>query len=261
MSASADKLDPPTTPNPCWSEIGVYGNGLCAELQKFIHCRNCPVYSRAGVQLLDRPLVAEYRQERTEHFAVPAPRPASKRSSALLFRLGHEWLALPTQAFQEVAEHRPIHSLPHRRDGLVLGLLNVRGELLICISLARFLRLQCQVSSVEGQATVRAHSPSTLETRPSPLDPRHLTLDTRHSALAPRSARLLVANWEGQRLVFPVDEVHGIFQFDARQLKEPPATVAKSNSAFTQAMLLWNERAVGLLDAELLFSALNRSLT
>ena len=35
--------------------------------------------------------------------------------------------------------NRLIHSLPHRRQGIVLGLVNVRGELLICVSLARLL--------------------------------------------------------------------------------------------------------------------------
>ena len=39
----------------CWNEIGVHGDGSCRELQKFILCRNCPVYSSAVVRLLDRP--------------------------------------------------------------------------------------------------------------------------------------------------------------------------------------------------------------
>ena len=60
--------------------------------------------------------------------------------AVLLFRLQAEWLALPAQVFQEVAERRPVHSLPHRRQGIVLGLVNVRGELLLCVSLARLLR-------------------------------------------------------------------------------------------------------------------------
>jgi chemotaxis-related protein WspD len=230
--------------NPCWTEIGVYGSGVCAELQQFVHCRNCPVYSRAGTQLLDRPLLPEYRQERTDHFAIETQKAAPRRSSALLFRLGTEWLALPTQAFQEVSEHRPIHSLPHRRNSLVLGLLNVRGELLICVSLARFLGLECRVPSVEGKTTAAVESPSSLGLRPSSL-----------------ASRLLVAQWDGQRLVFPVDEVHGIVRFDAQELKPLPSTVSHSKSTFAQAVLPWNQKAVGLLDAELLFSAMNRNLT
>src|SRR5437763_8151703 len=109
----------------CWSRIGVQGDSSCPELSKFIHCRNCPIYSNAGVQLLNRPLPAEYRRERTEHFSRKKHAAAPARISAVLFRIESEWLGLPTQAFQEVAECRRIHSLPHRGTGLVLGLVNV----------------------------------------------------------------------------------------------------------------------------------------
>ena len=59
----------PAQVHDCWSTIGVSGNGTCRELQTFVHCRNCPVYSAAGIQLLDRPLPADYRRERTGHYA------------------------------------------------------------------------------------------------------------------------------------------------------------------------------------------------
>ena len=77
-----------------------------------------------------------------EHFAQPKQLAAPAKASALLFRINAEWLALPTQAFQEVAEHRLVHSLPHRRQGIVLGLVNIRGELLICVSLGHLLGLE-----------------------------------------------------------------------------------------------------------------------
>src|SRR2546422_1979826 len=41
------------------------------------------------------------------------------------------------RSIAEVAERRVIHSLPHRRTGIVLGVVNVRGELLVCVSLGR----------------------------------------------------------------------------------------------------------------------------
>src|SRR3989442_6591429 len=126
----------------CWQKIGVHGDGTCPELPKFIHCRNCPVYSDAGLQLLDRPLPADYRQEWAAHFAQERDLTPPARISALLFRIAAEWLALPTQAFQEVAERRPIHSLPHRPQGLVLGLVNIRGELLICVAVNQLLGLE-----------------------------------------------------------------------------------------------------------------------
>jgi len=233
----------------CWSEIGVQGDGSCPKLQEFIHCRNCPVYSNAGVQLLNRPLPPDYRQEWTEHFARKKKTAAPARISAVLFRIESEWLALPTPAFQEVAERRLIHSLPHRRSGLVLGLANVRGELLICVSLGRLLGLE-KKRLAEGRQSVRQSGGGLL----GPENQR---------TGAPRRGlfeRLLVVNWEGSRLAFPVDEVHGILRFEAQELKEPPATVAKSNSSYTQGILHWQGRAVGFLNAGVLFPTLDRSL-
>jgi chemotaxis-related protein WspD len=212
----------------CWNEIGVQGDGSCAKLPEVIHCRNCPEYSKAGARLLDRPLLPEYRRAWTEHFAQKKALAAPAKTSALLFRINAEWLALPTQAFQEVAERRPVHSLPHRRQGIVLGLVNVRGELLICVSLGHLLGLH--------QAPLR-------------------------EARRPLYERLLVTNWAGRRFVFPADEVRGIHRFQAPELMEPPATLAKSKLSYTRGILQWQGQAVGLLDADLLISALNRSLT
>lgn len=212
----------------CWSEIGVQGDASCPELQRVTHCRNCPVYSRAGLQLLDRPLLPDYRRAWTEHFAQERKLTSSARQSALLFRINAEWLALPTSAFQEVAERRPVHSLPDRRQGLVLGLVNVRGELLICVSVGRLLG---------------------LERHPPDESPR------------PTYDRLLVAKWDGQRFVFPASEVRGLLRFQSPEVQEPPATLAKSKLSYTRGVLHWHNRAVGLLDADLLFSSLNRSLT
>ena len=49
---------------------------------------------------------------------------------------------MPTSVIAEVAERRVIHSLPHRRTGIVLGVVNVRGELLVCVSLAQLLGVE-----------------------------------------------------------------------------------------------------------------------
>ena len=66
---------------------------------------------------------------------------------------------------------------------------------------------------------------------------------------------------DGHRFVFPADEVRGIHRFQTPELQEPPATLAKSRLSYTQGILYWQDRTVGLLDADLLFSSLDRSLT
>src|SRR5690348_13300654 len=93
----------------CWSQSGVYGDSSCPELQKFVHCRNCPVYSAAAIRLLDRPMPPQYRQDWTQHFSEQKQLPAPGGVSVVLFRIQAKWLALPTHSFQEIAEKRPVH--------------------------------------------------------------------------------------------------------------------------------------------------------
>ena len=212
----------------CWNEIGVHGDSSCPELKKHIRCRNCPVYSAAGNKLFDRPLPADYRREWTEHYAKEKSAAAPSRASAVLFRISTEWLALPSQAFQEIADKRPVHSLPHRRQGIVLGLANIRGELLICFSLGHLLHL--------GNLPTPGQLRNSYE-------------------------RLLVADWNGQRIVFPVDEVRGIHRYQLQDLRDPPATVAKSSLGYTQGIMDWQGNLVGLLDPDVLFTSLNRSIS
>jgi chemotaxis-related protein WspD len=230
VTASESQLKDPVRlqTEACWNEIGVQGNATCQKLKEVTHCRHCSVYSAAGVRLLDRPLLPDYRRAWTEHFARKKALPAPAKTSALVFRIAAEWFALPAQAFQEVAERRLVHSLPHRRQSIVLGLANVRGELVICASLGHLLGLD--------QTPLRA-------------------------ARRPAYDRLLVANWNRQRFVFPADEVRGIHRFQPAELTEPPATLARSRDALTQGIIHWQGQAVGLLDADRLFAALNRSLT
>ena len=113
----------------CWNSIGVRGDGSCPELERYVHCHNCPVYSQAALELLGGEAPAGYREEWTTHFATPKRAEDGDTQTIVIFRIGAEWLALPVPAVTEVANLRPIHSLPHRRSGVVLGLANIRGEL------------------------------------------------------------------------------------------------------------------------------------
>lgn len=212
----------------CWKSHGVYGDGTCPDLPHYVHCRHCPAYSQAALQLLNRPLPADYREEWTRHFARQKPLLEPGNTSALLFRLEREWFGLPTDLFQEVAERRAIHSLPHRRNGVVLGLTNVRGELVICVSL--------------GPLVGVAQAKTLAQLRQS-------------------YGRLLVANWHGHRFAFPVDEVHGACRFHLQQLQPRPAPAGGRGPVFLRGLLPWQGRTAALLDADTVFSTLNQRLT
>ncbi|MDB6123936.1 MAG: chemotaxis signal transduction protein [Pedosphaera sp.] len=208
--------------------MGVIGDGTCPELAKFVHCRNCPIYSLAGVRLLDRELPANYRREWTEYFSREKKQTVAGKTSVITFRIDTEWLALSIAVFQEVLEQRNIHSLPHRQKGIVLGLVNVRGGLVICVSLGRLLGLEREQNNEK------------------PLTDYN---------------RLVVTEWNGNRLAFPANEVYGIHRYQQEELSEIPATIARTSSNFTKGILRWMDRSIGCLDEELLFSTLNRSLT
>src|SRR5258706_10614722 len=79
----------------CWSKIGVWGDRQCGELQKYIHCHNCPAYSAAAAQMLDGELPPAYSQQWTEHFARTKEESSQETQSIIILRIGPEWLALP----------------------------------------------------------------------------------------------------------------------------------------------------------------------
>ena len=213
----------------CWNVIGVRGDSSCPELERYIHCRNCPVYSRAAVDLLDAAPAQGYVAYWTRQVAEEKALAQRDTHSVLVFRCRSEWLALPMAVLKEIATLRAIRSIPHRRDGVVLGLANIRGELMVCFSLPRVL----------GLAEAAGHEPR------------------KHRAA---SERLLVIQREGSRAVCPVDEVHGVHRFDSHALAALPATVAKASANYTRGVLHWQEKPVGLLDDELLFHTFDRSL-
>jgi chemotaxis-related protein WspD len=123
----------------CWNKIGVWGDRSCPELEAAVHCHNCPVFSAAGRSLLDREAPDEYLGEWAEAITRPAETKNANGESAVVFRLASEWFGLPVHLCREVVEDCPIHTLPHRSDAVFLGLVNVRGQLQLCISLANFL--------------------------------------------------------------------------------------------------------------------------
>lgn len=219
----------PLAVTSCWNTIGVWGDRSCLELDVHVHCRNCPVYSDAAAALLDRPVPAEFTIDRTRHFEAPKAVDERETQSVVIFRIGPEWFALPTSVIAEVAERRVIHSVPHRRAGIVLGVVNVRGELLVCVSLGRLLGLEPLSESIPD------------------------VYRTGHD-------RLLVVRRDGVRVVLPADEVSGVQRFHSRELKEVPTTVSKAATAHSKAVLSWSGHVVGLLDDHLLFRTLHRSV-
>jgi len=213
----------------CWNRIGVRGDSSCPELERHIHCRNCPVYSRAAADLLDVTPPDGYVAHWTRQVAEERVSVQRDTHSVLVFRCGSEWLALPMEVLKEIANPRAIHPIPHRRDGVFLGLANIRGQLMVCFSLPRVLALDR--AATRGPRDLRA-----------------------------AGERFLVIQREGSLAVCPVDEVHGLHRFHPQDLASLPASVARASASYTKGLLAWQAKPVGLLDDELLFHTFNRSL-
>ncbi|AVE07493.1 chemotaxis protein CheW [Pseudomonas palleroniana] len=209
----------------CWNRIGIHGDKSCPLLAEHIHCRNCSVYSAAATRLLDR-----YALQQDDRHAIAADAVDENVAtrSLLMFRLGDEWLGIATRCLVEVAPLQPIHSLPHQRSRALLGVANVRGALVACLSLVELLGLDVTDHGATG------------------------------GRIMPRM--LIIAAQDGP-VVVPVDEVDGIHAIDERALKAASASGTQASARFTQGVLQWKGRSLRWLDEAQLLSAVTRSLT
>jgi chemotaxis-related protein WspD len=225
----------------CWNRIGVRGDSSCERLDDYVRCLNCPVFEAAAARLLERPIP---RVDLARHEArVPGQARSthegqSASESFLVFRIGDEWLALPTPIFKRIVQTRPIHTLPHRQHRAVLGVVNVQGELLVCMSLAHLLGFD---AGGAAQGNREKH-------------------DKRDERTRQDLPRLLVISRGEEHAVLPVDQVDGVHRIALDSFCPPPATLSQAAAAHTRAVAPWRGMSVGLLDADALFDTLNRSL-
>lgn len=204
----------------CWKTIGVFGDASCPELVTYTHCRNCRVFTAAGRQLMERPAPPGYREEWTAQLARPKPR-LGRDHSMLVFRVGREWLALDTLLCSEVSRWVRPHRIAHRHGGVLAGLVNIRGQLLLCVQLVALLKL--------GR-----------ERAPEP------------------GARLVVIAREGVIWALIVDEVHGVLQVPRDAVEPPPQAVG--DGGHLRGVVRWNDHGVGYLDGDALFTALSTAV-
>lgn len=213
------------TADDCWNQSGVRGDRSCPELRHHAHCRNCPVYSAAASRLLDVPLPAGHAQGWAQHFAQPVSSTTANSQPLLFFRVDTEWLALPIDRCVEITELRPIHTVPHRRSSAMLGIVNIRGTLLPCVTLSALL-------NAASERLQRDCVP-----------------------------RLIVLSGTSGPLAVRTNEVDGVYRVPTRELSPVPATVSKGRATHTRAVIARGAKMIALLDHELLYSTIVRSLS
>lgn len=211
----------------CWNQIGVSGDHSCPTLTTVVHCQNCSVYRQAGRSLLERPIPEDYATEWTQLLAQVNDRQRARRELSInIFQLGREWLALPTAVVKQVLPPRPVHSIPHRSNQLLQGIVNVHGQLLLSVSLYKLLG---------------------IDTPPAP--PKNSDGDKSY---------LLVIEKEGNSWVFTVDRLYGLYRCHSNELRNAPSLGRNTLGRFTQAIVSWQNEHVSYLDEGRLFEALQQ---
>jgi chemotaxis-related protein WspD len=181
-------------------------------------------------QFFDRIPSQEYVKELSEALIKePSSEEAKEKLSVLVFRLGEEPLAIQTIYVKEVARRRKAHRLPHRSSPFLLGLVNLNGELQLCIALHRLLEIEaCQVPSTKKD--FHQHE------------------------------RMIAIEKEGDLWVFPVDGIEGIFLWDHEMIENVPANILKSSANFLKGIVKMENKAIGFLNEEILFPGLKRCI-
>ncbi len=205
-------------PEHCWRKIGVQGGDhSCERLIEVLHCRNCPVYAAAARRLLDRESPLEVDD------GLQDLRRGASASTALVFRLGQQWLGLPPALVAEVAANPPVRRLAHRTDGRIEGVVNVRGELRLCVSLVELLGLGRRGN-------------------------------------APPSARLVLVEDDSGPLAFRCDEMRGLLPYTEDGIEAPPDTLPAPLDACVKALLPFGAGHIALLDGDAVSRLLRKAV-
>ena len=212
---------PANLPPRCWSVIGVSlgGNRTCGELEEYVHCRNCPVFAAGGRALMEQAPPSGYLDEWKAFLADARVRQTDRSVSTLVFRIGTEWLAIDSSVIGEVANVRPAHRIAHRSGGVLVGLVNIRGQLLLQASLQTLLKLQ-------------------------------------HDTTVAKSQRLVVIQQAGAAWAFHVDDVIGVRRFATNDIGPVPVTVAQGMARVSRGLMRMGEKSIGYVDTEQLFTLL-----
>ena len=193
--------------------------------------------ANAAARLLQRPLPSSYRAQQTAQIAEKARSDSSTSSfTALIFRLGREWLALPAAVCQQILAPVKSHSLPHRSNRTLLGIVNVRGQLLLKVSLLEILGLS-----------------EAADVAPAPQVKQSFRGYRRMVVVEKLSEEGLPEVW-----AFEVDELYGIHSLSFDSLQPVAAGTNASSYGCTQYIFSWKERQVSALNDVKLFDALRQ---
>lgn len=189
-----------------------------------------PKDAGAVMRLLDQPLSDADLAEGSEYAARPARPRSGGSEGVLLFRLDGELLAIPAILLRRTTPYARPSPVPHRTTGLLRGLCNIRGELVLCADLRRLLGVAPSADQVmkEGQS-----------------DPR----------------RMVVIGTAAEPWVFEVDSLVGVERIDTGTLRPAPLTVEHAINAYVLGLTEIGGKPVTELDGERILTGFKAGLS
>ncbi|RVU40577.1 purine-binding chemotaxis protein CheW [Rheinheimera riviphila] len=210
----------------CWKSVGIFGDRSCEKLATVVHCRNCDVYADAASQLRDQFAPTDSTALLSDTTALSATNEAQTETTAtqqwLLFRLNQQWFGIASAVLQEITQPQKVRAVPHRLNKALLGVCNVRGLLVPCISLHRLLGITAAQNT--------------------------------------SWPRMLIVQHKSAALVLPVDQIHGLVRLPQPPTEPVQLKSGSTLGKITLTVVQWQGFNLTLLDADLLHQALLKEL-
>jgi len=205
--------------NDCWNTIGVWSlaKEKCMQLEEYIHCRNCPVFSNSGRSVFENKPPVGYLSQWRKEIAGEINKTELKSNSVLVFRSGSEWFAFPASILSEISNEKNIHRIPRNLNKFILGIVNINGEIKVCYSLNDFLGIKAGDDREDD-----THIPK----------------------------RLIVIRLNENDYVFPVDEVKGLDWYGDSDLRPVPSTLESSGADILLGSLKKPDYNVAVFDID-----------
>ncbi|MFO0872694.1 MAG: chemotaxis protein CheW [Phycisphaerales bacterium] len=252
----------------------------------------------AVLHLLDRPIEADDLALRGELAARPRERRSARHDAVVVFRLGAELLGIQVSAVRRIMPCTAVMPIPHRTNDVVVGLCNVRGELVLAADLRRLLGIAGderptadrasedapgapRMTGMTGMSAMTGIDPSTGRAGASTPTPTEDAAgdggETGNASSigrrqAPRAGRMMVLAGAATRTTSApstagddpwavnVDDVLGVERVDPAQVRAVPTTVQYALDAFAAGIVELAARQVTLLDAGRVFGGLKAAL-
>jgi len=220
----------------CWNKIGVWSRtgASCPRLTEMIHCRNCEVYSAAGRLLLQREIPQGAALEWAERYAEPVKYTLKHGISITLFRIGMEWLAIPTKAIKSIGDPAAIRRIPHRSHPALRGMANLAGDTELVVSLEALLGIEAAGEEATDQQNARQ--------RGRPI------------------VRMMRVIGDSGPFAFEVAEVSGTHRYEEGKLDPVPSTLEKALLHYVSGTLAVDGKRVGVLDMGLVAYRVEQTL-